>query len=307
MGYTKKEIVNILKDIPLRDMKLPLTNGALVLEGGAFRGVYQEGVVDCLLDNGILFQTVIGVSAGALNGLNYIAGQRGRSAHINIKYRHDGRYVGVNAFLKSRLKSVIGFDYVFGKLPEIPDLAMDEAKDKNRKLIAVATSIESGKAYYFDSQRDDILTCIKASATLPYISRPVKIDGKSFVDGGCADRIPFKYALECGYKNVVVVRTRDKEYRTKTNYEKRLKMTKRFYPKYKQFTKKLASSDDDYNVLCDELELLENENQVFVIYPSEPLHVKMLEGDLNKLKDLYMLGYKDTLERIDDLKKYLNR
>ena len=66
MGYTKKEIVNILKDIPLRDMKLPLTNGALVLEGGAFRGVYQEGVVDCLLDNGILFQTVIGVSAGGL-------------------------------------------------------------------------------------------------------------------------------------------------------------------------------------------------------------------------------------------------
>ena len=307
MGYSKKEIYEILKDIPLKSTTGDVCEGALVLEGGAFRGVYQEGVIDCLLAHGINFQTTVGVSAGALNGFNYQARQQGRGVHINIRYRHDHRFVGIMAFMRSRYKSVIGFDYVFNKLPEIPDLDMEAFHEEGRRFVAVATNLKTGKACYFDGSREDILNCVRASATLPYISTPVIIDGEPYLDGGCADRVPFKWAMNEGYNNILVVRTRDKDYRTDSSYDKKIKSVKRFYPKYKKFVENLAKSDDDYNVLCDELQKLEEENRVFVIYPSKPLKVKMLEGDLNKLKDLYLLGYNDMESRIDDLKKYLSR
>ncbi len=305
MGYSEEEIVEMLKDIPLKNASGDIIDGALVLEGGAFRGVYQEGVLDCLMENGINLRATIGVSAGALNGVSYSTGQIGRCAHINIRYRHDGRYVGINAFIKSRLKSVIGFDYIFGSLPALPDLDIDGLKNNGRTFIAVATNVETGKAEYFYNTRDDIMDCVKASATLPYISRPALINGKPYFDGGCADRIPFRYAMDNGYKKIVVIKTRDRSYRTKSHFERKLLVTKRIYSSYPDFAANLAMTDDVYNSVCDELDKYENKKSIFVIAPSKPINIKMLEGDLVKLKELYDLGYKDALNSLDELRNYL--
>ncbi|MBR6071321.1 MAG: patatin family protein [Acholeplasmatales bacterium] len=306
MKFTEKEICEILKDIPLKKVYDEPIDGAIVLEGGAFRGVYQEGVLDCLMQHGINFKTTIGVSAGALNGVTYTTGQVGRNAHINIRYRHDGRYVGINAFLKSRLRSVIGFDFAFGDLPNLPPIDVDALKNNGRKFYVVATNLETGKAEYFDNSRDDFLNCVRASATLPFISRPVLIDGKPYLDGGCDDRIPYWWAKKEGYDKVIVIRTRDRDFRIKDNFEKRYKIAKRLYSNYPDFAIKLARTDVDYDALCDEIEIEEKKGNVFVIYPSEPINVKMLEGDLNKLKSMYVLGYNDALNSLDRLKEYLN-
>ena len=153
MGYSKEEVYEILKDIPLREAQGGITEGALVLEGGAFRGVYQEGVLDCLMDNGFNFETTVGVSAGALNGVSYSIGQVGRTAHVNIRYRHDGRYVGLSSFIKSHLRSLIGFDFVFGKLPDLPDIDVEKLRHNGRRFVAVATNLETGRAEYFENYR----------------------------------------------------------------------------------------------------------------------------------------------------------
>ena len=305
MGYSKEEVYEILKDIPLRDAQGGITEGALVLEGGAFRGVYQEGVLDCLMDNGFNFETTVGVSAGALNGVSYSIGQVGRTAHVNIRYRHDGRYVGLSSFIKSHLRSLIGFDFVFGKLPDLPDIDVEKLRHNGRRFVAVATNLETGRAEYFENYREDIMNCVRASSTLPYISRPVYINDIPYLDGGCGDRIPFKWALNEGYKKVVVIRTRNKDFRIPNNFEKRIGMTRRLYGNYKEFALNLAKTDVDYNDLCDELERYEDEGKVFVIYPSEPINIKMLEGDLHKLKYLYDLGYKDAKNSLEKLKEYL--
>ena len=305
MGYSNEEIKELLKDIPLDNINGELRDGAIVLEGGAFRGVYQEGVLDCLMQNGYNFKTTIGVSAGALNGVSYTAGQIGRNAHINIRYRHDGRYVGVKAFIKSRRRSVIGFDYVFNDLPEIPKLDLNALKNNGRKFVCVVTNMNTGKAEYIDNKRDDILTYVKASSTLPYISKAVMINGVPYYDGGCADRIPFKWALSHGNKKVVVVRTRDKKFRNKPSFEKKYTITKRVYGNHTNFAINLAKTDDDYNELCDELDFYEQEKEVFVIAPSKPINIKMLEGDLSKLKEIYDLGYNDALNSLDELENYL--
>lgn len=306
MKFTNEEICELLKDIPLKKVKDEPIDGAIVLEGGAFRGVYQEGVLDCLMEHGYNFKTTIGVSAGALNGVSYTTGQMGRNAHINIRYRHDGRYVGINAFLKSRLRSLIGFDFAFGDLPDLPPIDIDALKNNGRKFVVCATNMETGKAEYFDNSRDDILNCVRASSTLPYISRPVMIDGKPYFDGGCDDRIPYWWAKSQGYDKVIVVRTRNKNFRIEDNFEKRYKIAKRLYSNYPSFAIKLARTDVDYDALCDELEIEEKKGNAFIIYPSKPINIKMLEGDLNKLKDIYKLGYNDALNSLDNLKEYLN-
>ena len=305
----REEIIyEILKDIPLKTADDTITNGTLVLEGGAFRGLYQEGVLDCLMEKGYNFNTIIGVSAGALNGVNYITRQIGRSAHINIRYRHDKRYLGVNAYLKTKGKSLFNFDFTFGSLPDVPDLDIDLLKNTRRKLIVVATNLETGEANYYDNKREDFLECVKASATLPYFSRPVLIENVPHLDGGCDDRIPYNYAINNGYEKIVVIKTRDKNFRiSKSNFNRRYLVTKRWYSKYPLFSYKLSKTDDNYNVQLDELDKLEQDKKVFVISPSKPINIKLLEGDLYKLKDLYVLGYNDCLNILDDLKAYLSK
>lgn len=304
----KEAIVKVLKKIPLKNVDIDnLIKGALILEGGAFRAVYQEGVLDCLLENGILFEATVGVSAGALNGVNYVTGQVGRSAHINIGFRHDGKYVGINAFIKSHRKGFVNLDYAFSKLPNIPDLRMDLLKDNKRKFVAVATSLETGKACYFDNSREDILDCVKASASLPYLSKPVIIDNKPYLDGGCDDRIPYRWALKNGYKKIVIIRTRDKRFRNKPNYDRRYGITKKWYSDYPNFAYNLARTDEDYNEVCNLLEEYEDDGDVFIIYPSRPIEIRMLEKNIDKLGETYFLGYNDCLNQLDKLKEYLNK
>lgn len=307
MSEKNKIIDNILKDIPLKQVKENIIDGAIILEGGAFRGLYQEGVLDCLMENGYNFQTTVGVSAGALNGVNYVTRQIGRSAHINIRYRHDKRYIGVNAFLQTKRKSLINIDFTLGKLDSVDNLDLETLLKPNRRFVAVATNLETGKAEYFENNRADILTCVKASATLPYFSKPVMIDNHPYLDGGCDDRIPYKWAMNEGYKKIIVIRTRDREFRQKKNYNRRYAITKRWYSQYPDFAYILSRTDEDYNYTCDELIKLENKGDVFVIAPSIPINIKMLEGDIEKLKEIYLLGYNDCKNRLKDLEDYLKK
>ena len=78
-----------------------MIKAALVLEGGALRGMYTSGVLDTFLKNNMEFECVAGVSAGALNAMSYISKQPGRSAKINLEYCDDPRYIGRKAFIKN--------------------------------------------------------------------------------------------------------------------------------------------------------------------------------------------------------------
>ena len=75
-----------------------ITEGCLAIEGGSLRGLYSAGVLDALMINGINMQTVIGVSAGAMDSFNYVSGQIGRTARFNLSNRYNQRYVGIGAY-----------------------------------------------------------------------------------------------------------------------------------------------------------------------------------------------------------------
>lgn len=283
-----------------------VTKGCLVLEGGAFRGVYTSGVLDYLMMHDVNFECVVGVSAGALNGVNYVAGQIGRAANINLRYRNDPRYVGRKCYATNG--GVIGFDFILGDMENVPTLDVKRLMMGGRRFVAAASNMVTAKTDYFENNEsvERLYKGVQASATMPYISKPVMIDDVPYLDGGCIARVPYKWALEQGYEKIVVIRTRDLSFRKKPNFERRYMFTKRIFSKYPEFAEVIAHSHDGYNKECDELEKLSKEGRIFMISPTKPITIGRLEKDVDKLADLYNEGLTDAREYYPLLKKYLN-
>lgn len=295
-----------LSYIPNGTASNKVTKGCLVLEGGAFRGVYTSGVLDYLMMHDINFECVIGVSAGALNGVNYVAGQIGRAANINLRYRNDPRYVGRKCYATNG--GVIGFDFILGDMENIPTLDVKRLMMGGRRFVAAASNMVTAQTDYFENDEsvERLYKGVQASATMPYISKPVMIDDTPYLDGGCIARVPYQWALDQGFDKIVVIRTRDLAYRKKPNYERRYMLTKRIFSKYPKFAEIIAHSHDGYNKECDELEKLNSEGRIFMISPTRPITIGRLEKNVDKLADLYNEGLTDAREYYPLLCKYLN-
>ena len=272
------------------------------MEGGAFRGLYNQGVLDALMENNINFACTIGTSAGALAGFNYVAGQIGRSARANLTYRHYTDYVGRGAL--AHAYSPIRLDFLFNDYNAIEPFDEKTFFSPERRFVAVATDCRTGKTAYFEKGKcRDIFSAIKASASMPYISPMIDVDGRPCLDGGCSCRIPYRWALHEGFEKIVVVRTREPEFRKKVS---RRRHRLQAYKRYPEFARTLANSSRGYNHQCEEILKLEEQGRIFVLAPSQKVTVGRLESNMNKLGDLYWLGYKDTLNRLASLRNYLS-
>ena len=329
----------ILAGIPHGHATETLAPGCLVLEGGAFRGLYTQGFLDAMMENDLNLSCVIGVSAGALAGVNYVAGQIGRSARTNLTYRHDSRYIGAKSLLHSHSLLDVGFLTEDRGVLEPLDRARFDRPEQ--RFVAVATNCETGETTYFEKGGcGDILLAARASATMPFISPVVMINGVPYLDGGCSCAIPYRWAMEQGYEKIVVIRTREASFRCSDRTRRRAdtpgetgilrklpgaKHVLRVYPAvreqlirreqnamnriYRSYPALAAAFMDRfrrYNAQCDELETLDRQGRLLHLCPSQPVHVGRIEGDVNKLRDLYFLGRDDCLRILPDLKRYLN-
>lgn len=277
-----------------------LVDGCLVLEGGGFRGIYTEGVLDYLMKEDINLQTVIGVSAGALAGLNYVSGQIGRSARINLRYRHDQRYVGIRALKRSH--SILNVGFLFNQMEDDP---MDEERFNRpeQRFVVVCTNVDTAETMYFEKGKcEDMISAIQASASLPFISPIVDVDGNPCLDGGCTCKVPYEWAIGEGFEKIVVIKTRERGFR-KSEEEKH--SARKVYRRHPAFAETVDKNNQTYNRDLDILDALEKEGRVFVIAPSEHVVATRLERDVNKLADLYYLGYEDAKRILPELKAYL--
>lgn len=281
-----------------------MIDGCLALEGGAFRGLYTQGFLDAMMINDINLSCVIGISAGALSGVNYVSGQIGRSGRINLTYRHDGRYVGLRAFLKSH--SPLDISFLVEERGIIQEkLDLERFYRQEQRFIAVTTNELTGETVYFEKGKcKDILKAVQASATMPMISPPVLIDGIPYYDGGCSCNFPYQWAMEQGYRKILVIRTRELSYRKEV---KESKLSLRMYKKYPAFARKLADRDSIYNQDCDDVVRLRNEGRFLLLAPSKPVTVNRLEKDMEKLGDLYWLGFQDCMDHLEEIKSYLKK
>ncbi|PRR73252.1 patatin-like phospholipase family protein [Clostridium thermopalmarium] len=280
-----------------------MENIGLVLEGGGMRGTYTSGVLDFFIEKELYFPYVIGVSAGACNATSYISRQKERSKRINIKYIKNPKYLSFRNLIKE--KSVFGIKFLYDEIPNRLDpFDYNTFNSSSQKFVIVTTDCITGKPVYFEKNDcKDILKVIRASSSLPLMAPMVEIDGGLYLDGGISDSIPIKKAIEDGYKNNIIILTRDKSYRKSPMKFQRLIKIK--YKNYPRLIDTMLNRYKVYNETLDYIEWLEKEEKVFVIRPSKDLKVDRLEKNPKKLEALYKLGYEDVHNIYEKMKKWM--
>ena len=261
----------------------------LVLEGGGMRGVFTCGVLDYLMDNQISFPYVVGVSAGACNGLSYMSHQRGRGKYSNIDLLAKYKYIGIRPLIKKR--GLIDQQLLFHRFPDriLPYNYKAYAENPGR-FEMVTTDCRTGQACYWEEKYDEkrIIDIVKASSSLPYACPIIDVDGRPMLDGGIVDSIPLLRAYERGYDKCVVVLTRNRGYRKS---RKKVFVPNFIYKEYARLRVALRNRNKVYNEQLAMVERLEDEGKIVVIRPEEPIVVGRMETSTKKLTDLYHQGY----------------
>ena len=277
---------------------------ALILEGGAMRGLYSAGVLDIFMQNNINIDVIYGVSAGALFGLNYKSRQIGRAIRYNLKYAHDKNYMGLYSLITTG--DVMNRDFCFNKLVyELDKLDFETYKNNPVEFYAVVTNLKTGKAEYIkidDAQMG--LEYFRASGSMPFVSKPVEIDGNIYLDGAIADAVPIRRALEEDYEKIIVVLTRPMGH----NRKKKTRLPyKFFYRNFPNFVETAVNSYKKYNETMDLIEKYEAENKIIVLRPSKLIKMQRVEKDKNKLQAIYDLGVSDCTKKLDEIKERLEK
>ena len=276
----------------------------LVLEGGGVRGIYTAGVLDVFMEHGVTFDGVIGVSAGAIHGCSYLANQKGRSIRYYKKYCNDPRFMSFKSWMKTG--DIVGADFCYRQLPDELDVYDHEAFYKNTSAFFVTCSnVETGKAEYIPiNDMKTQIDFLRASASLPYFSRIVEINGKKYLDGGCTDSIPIEAFLNMGYEKNVVVLTREDTYHKKPETPF---MTRLWYHKFPEFTNALLNRHNSYNQTVERILELEKKDAIFVIRPKDSLNIGRMEKDPVNVQRVYDIGYADGQRYLNDMLEWLKK
>lgn len=278
---------------------------ALVLEGGSLRCMFSAGVTDVMMNNGLPFDGVFGVSAGALTGVNFVSGQPGRTARVNLDYVNDKRYLGIRSLLLH--KSIFNFDFLFGEISkELIPFDWDAFENSPCKFTAVATNCVTGRPMYCEkSSCSDIYAAVRASASMPLLAPMVTVEGAPCLDGGVSVSIPYQKALDEGYEKIVVVTTREHGFRKPSVKGAAARAYARHYRKYPELVRALLNVPRRYNRELEQLEALELQGRLLVVRPQKPITISRTEKDREKLQALYDEGEAVGLERLAALKSYL--
>ena len=280
---------------------------ALVLEGGSMRGMFTAGVLDILMDEEIHVDGIIGVSAGALFGPNYFSKQRGRVIRYNKRFCKDKRNMSFRNFLLTG--NLVSKQFAFYDITLKYDLFDNEAFIKNNTgYYATVTNVETGKAEYI-AMSDIIkeMEVLRATAAIPFVSQMVELNGKKYLDGGIGDSIPVLKAKEMGYEKIIVVLTRPLDYRKEPFSKGMLQLLNLKYGKYPQFIETMKNRYKHYNETVELIQKMENDGELFVIRPSEPITLKTIERNPDNLQRVYELGLKDAAAKIPALQLYLEK
>ncbi len=275
----------------------------LILEGGAMRAQFSAGVLDFFMEHGLWCKNVLGTSAGALCGYNYVAGEFGRTCFLNTKYCDDHRYLSMRNFALTG--SAIGVDLMFDDIPNRLDPFDYESFDRSpMKLTVVSSDLELGEADYHTLENGHDTKYLLASASMLLLSKIVETDGKKLLDGGTCDSIPLLHSMLVGStRKHIVVLTQDASYRKKP--DKTMPLIRRIYSGYPLFVDRVAHRHFEYNRCCRWIERLHEAGEVFMIRPVSPVTVGAMEHDREKLLDLYEQGYTQAAAQWSDLQRYL--
>ncbi len=278
----------------------------LVLEGGGMKGVYTAGVLDFFLDKEIEFSSVYGVSAGACNMCSYISKQKGRALDVNIDYLDSKRYCSVESMILSG--DLFNVNTCYNLIPNyLNPIDSETFNSYEGKAYSVVTNLVTGRPEYLrmrDAVKD--VDKVRASSSLPLVSRTVYIKGRPYLDGGLSDSIPIQKSICDGNRKNVIVMTKEVGYRRKQIDSGQLALIKLRYAKYPKVAQIMAERHIMYNDCLDFIERKEKAGEVFVIRPQHSNDVRRIERDKARMKALYDQGYEEAESLYEDMMQYLN-
>ncbi|MCR5167446.1 MAG: patatin family protein [Oscillospiraceae bacterium] len=276
----------------------------LVLEGGAMRGMFTAGVTDVLMENGISFDGIIGVSAGAAFGCNIKSGQIGRVIRYNKKYCRCKDFVSISSLIKTG--DLYGADFGYRRIPDELDPFDREAfRNDPAEFYVVCTDMNTGRPVYHkcETGSDEDIQWMRASASMPLASRPVVINGAELSDGGTADSVPLRYFESIGYsKNVVILTQPEGFVKKQTKLYPAVKLSLINYPKLADALKRRPQM---YNSELRYIKKREMSGDAFVIRPPKPLGINHVEHDPSELERVYQTGRKTAVSVLGDLKSFI--
>lgn len=276
-----------------------------ILEGGAMRGLYSAGIIDTLIDQKIFADVIIGVSAGALFGMNYKSRQKGRVLRYNTRFAHNKNYMGLYSLLTTG--NIVNKNFCFNQIVHYLDpVDFKTYRQTPEQFYAVVTNIETGQAEYpllDDLEKRENMEYLRASGAMPFVSQPVKINNHRYLDGGCSDSIPIDKMLEMNVDKIVVILTRPCHYQKKASPFWPAQI---FYHKYPAFVQTLNHRYLNYNQSLEKVAELEKKQQIFVFRPSKHIKIKRLEKNISVLQAMYRLGCHDANSQMKQLLQYLN-
>ena len=273
----------------------------LILEGGAMRGLFTCGVLDVLLENDIHFDGAAGISAGAVFGCNYKSGQIGRPLRYNLKYCRDRRYCSLWSLVTTG--DLYGADFCYRQLPDELD-PFDRAafRDNPLPFWIGATDTGTGACRYHlcsDGGAAD-MAWMRASASMPMVSRPVQIEGLRLLDGGIADPVPYAYMEGLGYDRNLIVLTQPRGYRKKPAGGKAI--TRLLLRDLPRIAEAMEARHEVYNRQMEELDRREDAGAALVLRPPEALGISRTERRPEELSRVYRIGREEALRRLPEIR-----
>lgn len=278
----------------------------LVMEGGAMRGMFTAGVIDVMMEHGIEFDGAIGVSAGAAFGCNYKSRQIGRVIRYNTRFCQDKRYGGFRVLLKTG--DYYSKEFCYDEVPHKHDPFDYDTYERNpMEFYVVCTDVDTGRAEYhkYENRHDHALDWIRASASMPLVSRMVEIDGRRYLDGALADSIPVDYFESIGYDRNVVILTRPEGYRMEA--DSLLPLMKLRYRRFPRLLDAIQTRHVVYNATLQKIARRERAGELLVIRPPMALPISRTEKDPEKLRAVYEIGRQTAERRLEEIRGFLEK
>lgn len=278
----------------------------LVLEGGALRGLFTAGILDVLMENGVRFDGLVGVSAGAAFGCNYKSGQAGRVIRYNKRFAHEWRYCSWRSWIATG--DLFGGEFCYHKMPDELDVFDKETFDSNpMEYYAVCTDVETGEAVYKRLMKcsPETYEYIRASASMPMVSNIVEVGGRKLLDGGVTDSIPLRFFQQQGYERNLVILTQPADYQKQHN--RLMPILRLWLHRYPKMIEALDKRHEMYNrqleYVCEE----ERKGNTYVIRPPEKLVIGHISHDENEMQGVYQMGRRVGEGRLKDIVEFLEK
>ena len=277
---------------------------ALIMEGGAMRGMFTCGVTDVFLEEGITFDAAAGISAGACLGCNFKSRQAGRAIRYNKRYSRDPRFCSFKSLVKTG--DLYGADFCYRELPEVLDPFDNKAFEENPMAFYIgAADVDTGEIRYHkctDGGKKDLLW-MQASASMPLVSRIVEADGYRMLDGGIVDPVPYRYMENLGYDRNVYILTQPKGFRKeKSSALPLIRIALRKTPK---IVEAMEHRHEVYNRQMAEIDEKEARGEILVIRPPESLGISRTEHDPNELERVYQTGRREACRMLPEIRSFL--